>query len=188
MVHPVIAILEPGTERARSTKILCRTMNCIDYLYSYRGTKNKKAQQNMCNKIRTDMKYKKLFFYGFTLSIFLLALNLTSCKSVSLDKSYDGKEVNVSPGTTLTVTLESNGTTGFEWELTGISDNTVLEKVSDSYQSGFSLPGQVGVGGKEVWKFKALKKGHSTIDMQYSQPWNKGTKGAEKFSLTVVVD
>lgn len=144
-------------------------------------------RKNLLVKKREIMKKKKIFLYSVALPIFLLVVFLTSCKSVSLDKSCDGKEVVVSPGTTVTVTLESNGTTGFHWVLNGISDNTVLQKVNDSYKGDFSLSGKVGVGGVEVWKFKALKEGTSTISMAYSQAWDKGTKGIEQFNLSVVV-
>ncbi len=134
------------------------------------------------------MKCKRLSFYGIALIILPLVISLTSCnESVSLDKSYDGKEITVSPETTLIITLESNGTTGFQWALTGISDNTVLEKVSDSYKGDFSLSGKVGVGGKEIWEFKALKKGQSTVNMEYSQFGNREVKGFETFTFNVVV-
>jgi predicted secreted protein len=40
----------------------------------------------------------------------------------------------------------------------------------------------------EFWTFKALMKGTSTISMEYSQPWDGGTKKAQTFSLTVTVN
>jgi len=45
----------------------------------------------------------------------------------------------------------------------------------------------VGAPGKEVWTFKALKKGTTKIAMEYSQPWEGGEKGGWTFNLTVVV-
>jgi predicted secreted protein len=47
--------------------------------------------------------------------------------------------------------------------------------------------GMVGASGKEIRTFKALKKGESSISMEYSQPWDGGTKAAETFELTVLV-
>jgi inhibitor of cysteine peptidase len=114
-------------------------------------------------------------------------------KTVRADKSFDGKEVTMAVGGSLEVSLEANHTTGFSWELTQISDPAVLEKVSNTYDTPtFKIkkgePPPVGVGGMEFWDFKALKQGTSTISMEYSQPWNGGTKGAQKFSLTVNVN
>ncbi len=42
-------------------------------------------------------------------------------EEVSVDASYDGKEVEITIGSALIVTLESNATTGFKWELTELT-------------------------------------------------------------------
>ena len=42
-------------------------------------------------------------------------------EEVSVDASYDGKEVEIAVGNALIVTLESNATTGFKWELTELT-------------------------------------------------------------------
>ena len=126
--------------------------------------------------------------------IAVMSLCLFGCSSggsavpseVSVDESYDGKQVEIAADGTLTVTLESNQTTGFQWELTSISDQNVLEKQSNTYEAPEDT-GMVGAPGKEVWTFKALKKGTSTISMEYSRPWDDGEKGAETFTLNVVV-
>jgi len=108
----------------------------------------------------------------------------------SVDASFAGKEVEVAVGGSLIVTLESNPTTGFKWELTEVTDQTVLELVESKYEPGKEArqePPVPGAGGTEIWSFKALKKGETTISMEYSQPWEQGVKAAETFVLTVVV-
>jgi inhibitor of cysteine peptidase len=114
-------------------------------------------------------------------------------ETIFADKSFDGKKISMAPGGSLQVSLESNPTTGFKWELTRISDEGVLEKVSNTFDTPtFKLqegsPPPVGVGGMEFWNFKALNKGTSILSMEYSQPWNGGIKGAQNFSLTVAVE
>jgi inhibitor of cysteine peptidase len=110
-------------------------------------------------------------------------------KEVSVDSSYSAKEVEIASGGTLTVTLESNSSTGFQWSLISISDQAVLEKVDQKYvapeapQNGGTL---VGAPGEEVWTFKALQKGKSTISMGYSRPW-ESVPPAKTFTLTVTV-
>ena len=42
-------------------------------------------------------------------------------EEVAIDASYDGKEVEIAVGNALIVTLESNFTTGFKWELTELT-------------------------------------------------------------------
>jgi inhibitor of cysteine peptidase len=123
-------------------------------------------------------------------AIVAISLCLVACSSapsqVSVDASYSGQEVEIAVGGSLTVTLESNASTGFQWELVSISDETVLEKVANTYEAPEDT-GMVGAPGNEIWTFDALKKGTSTISMEYSQPWENGTKAAETFDLTIVV-
>jgi len=123
-------------------------------------------------------------------AIVAISLCLVACSSapsqVSVDASYSGQEVEIAVGGSLTVTLESNASTGFQWELVSISDETVLEKVANTYEAPEDT-GMVGAPGKEIWTFTTLKKGTSTISMEYSQPWENGTQAAETFDLTIVV-
>jgi len=134
------------------------------------------------------------------ISVFILltiALWLVACApstGTSIEGSCDdfgqqphmSKQINVAAGDIFTVTLCSNATTGFEWsESAQISDQTVVQQTGH----GFVGPdtGLVGAPGKEVWTFKALKKGTSTIALEYSRPWEGGEKGEWTFNLTVAV-
>jgi len=95
------------------------------------------------------------------------------------------KEINVVAGNTFTVTLCSNATTGFKWsESAQISDQTVVQQMSHEFLSPENK-GLMGAPGKEVWTFKALKKGTSSIAMEYSRPWQGGDKGEWTFNITV---
>jgi inhibitor of cysteine peptidase len=97
------------------------------------------------------------------------------------------KEIEVPDGGILTVTLGSNPTTGFSWgEAAHIEDAPILQQID----SELLLPegeGQVGVPGQQVWAFKALQKGNTTINMEYSRPWEGGEKAEWTFELIVTV-
>jgi inhibitor of cysteine peptidase len=88
---------------------------------------------------------------------------------------------------TLTVILCSNPTTGFRWlESPEISDTTILRQLDHEF-----VPPEdeniVGGAGKEIFTFRTLKKGMSTIDFEYSRPWEGGEKGEWTFELEVHV-
>jgi inhibitor of cysteine peptidase len=118
-------------------------------------------------------------------------------KEVSVEASCDdfmklqhiSQEVEVPADGSLTVTLCSNPSTGFQWsESAQISDHTVLEQVDHKFVSPKrEPPPPPGTPGQEVWTFKALKQGTSTVSMEYSRPWEGGEKGAWTFVLAVVV-
>ena len=129
------------------------------------------------------------------ISLFLFAC-LPASKQASVDFSCDdfmkdqhiNGETEVSVDGSLTVTLCSNPTTGFQWESAQITDQTVLEQVDHKFVSPESEPPPPpGTPGQEVWTFKALKEGESTISIAYSRPWEGGEKGAWTFTLAVVV-
>jgi inhibitor of cysteine peptidase len=142
------------------------------------------------------MEVNKMKLRIITLSVLLtMSLWLASCLAgasvqVSCDdfgkQQHISKEANVAAGDTFIITLCSNATTGFQWSESGqISDPTVVQQTDHKFVSPDT--GLVGAPSKEVWTFKALKKGTSTISLEYSQPWEGGEKGAWTFNLTVVV-
>jgi len=109
-------------------------------------------------------------------------------RQVDFYASDAGKEVEVEVGSLLTVTLESNVTTGFQWQLAENSDDTVLKLVGDEYELPEGAAGEaVGAGGDEVWRFEAVEKGRTTLVLEYNQPWAGGMKADKSFTLTVVV-
>jgi inhibitor of cysteine peptidase len=108
----------------------------------------------------------------------------SSHPAVNVDSLYSGKQVELSVGQSLVVTLESNASTGYSWALVQNSDDSVLNKTGNKYIA--PQTSLVGAGGNEEWTFKALKKGTSTISLGYSRPW-ESTPPAETFDLTVVV-
>ncbi len=108
-----------------------------------------------------------------------------------MEQKHISKSVEVSTGETLTVTLCSNASTGFQWiEPAQVSDKGVLRQTSHE----FIPPGEKddespapGTAGKQQWTFEALRKGTAEVSMEYSRPWEGGEKGEWTFTLTVVV-
>ena len=111
--------------------------------------------------------------------------------SVDIDdfmgQKHISKEVEVAVDGLLTVTLGSNQTTGFKWELAEITDESVLEQVGEQEYKSPGGGAPPGAGGEEVWTFKALKKGAAEVSMEYSRPWEGGETAEWTFVLTVVV-
>jgi predicted secreted protein len=100
---------------------------------------------------------------------------------------HHSADVQLGADGTLTVILCSNPTTGFQWSQTPqIGNQTVLRQVDHRFvpREDAAL---VGAPGQEVWIFKTLKKGTSTIYFEYSRPWEGGEKAIWTFNLTVIV-
>jgi inhibitor of cysteine peptidase len=111
---------------------------------------------------------------------------------VPCDEFYESRHISrdadIPVGAALQVILCSNPSTGFQWEEARISDPAVLEELSHEFVSPESKPPPPpGTPGQDVWTFKALKAGESTISVDYSRPWEGGEKGEWTFVLNVVV-
>jgi len=130
------------------------------------------------------------------ISLFLFACS-PATKQAAVDVACDDfssqqqitKEVTVGAGDSFRVTLCSNPTTGFQWSETAqVSDPSVVQQTNHKLVGPESAPPPPpGTPGQEIWTFEALKKGTSTVTMEYSRPWEGGEKGEWTFELTVVV-
>ncbi len=73
------------------------------------------------------------------------------------------------------ITLDSNPTTGYQWQLTRVSDQTILQLVGTEYKAPESV--LVGAGGKQILSFKTLKEGKATVTLEYVRSWEKDKPG-----------
>jgi inhibitor of cysteine peptidase len=109
-------------------------------------------------------------------------------EQIDLDASHNGQEIEVAAGDLLVITLGSNPTTGFGWQLSVPIDEDLLAFIESRYEPGENAEqGMVGAAGNEVWTFKALTKGETTISMEYSRPWEGGEKAAQTFEVAVII-
>lgn len=109
---------------------------------------------------------------------------------VSCDEFYGQNHISqmleVQAGETFAVKLCSNPSTGFEWlEEAQISNSAVVKQENYEFVSPESEPPPPpGTPGQAVWTFKALKEGSSTLQLEYSRPW----EGGEKQEWTCIVE
>ena len=87
-------------------------------------------------------------------------------RNINVDASYSGKEVEMSVGDSLTLTLTSDIRTGYTWTAT-INDIRILHEVDHDYI------GQVGAGGKDVWSFLLQKKALPLFPSNIADPTKK---------------
>jgi predicted secreted protein len=93
--------------------------------------------------------------------------------------------VTVRKGQTFALTLSSNPTTGYIWQLGKPPEGGVIQFIDNQYRGDKS--GLVGAGGREIWTFKAVGTGETTIDLKYVRPWEKNTAPAKSALFKVVV-
>lgn len=113
--------------------------------------------------------------------LILAIVLLLACSSLGFAQTT----MQVSGGEKFTLTLESNPSTGYHWQLARPLDETKVKLVSSTYKRpNVQRP---GAPGEELWEFLAAGPGKTTIDMEYVRPWEKGVPPAKTASFAISV-
>ncbi|MHB9112660.1 MAG: protease inhibitor I42 family protein [Thermoleophilia bacterium] len=93
--------------------------------------------------------------------------------------------VRIKPGETVDVTLKSNPTTGYHWEINSY-DKQIIEPVGEpDYTADPGSEGLTGAGGTETFTFRALAEGETDLKMDYLGP--DGKPSSTTYDLTIKV-
>jgi inhibitor of cysteine peptidase len=95
--------------------------------------------------------------------------------------------VNLKAGALLEVRLEANHTTGYSWIAAPAANPVLMMQGKASYQEN-AAAGKMGVGGVEVWRFKAVKAGKQGLQFEYRRPWEKGSPPGKVVTFSVTVE
>gem|GEM_PF-881920 len=88
-------------------------------------------------------------------------------------------------GQSFTITLPSNRTTGYEWQLDTQDTAPSIKMLSTRYDApGSNL---MGAPGHEVWTFKTQQSGDLLLGMRYVRPFDKPSVAPAKEAFFVVV-
>jgi len=123
------------------------------------------------------------------LVITLLIILLCSCKSIA-ELTFDdkGKSFELEKGERINIKLESNPTTGYEWILGGETDTSVVSLFDSKFVQTEKEEELVGVGGYEIFTFKAENSGQTEIILTYKRSWEEEELKEEflfKINITV---
>ncbi len=120
---------------------------------------------------------------------FAPALLLAGCasappSSVALNDDADCP-VTLQRGQTLIVTLPSNPTTGYRWDIRDLS----TEQLKSLGPEVFSSPKTdlIGGDGLSTWRFEAADTGTGRVLLTYQRPWEADAEPAGLFDCRVEV-
>lgn len=104
----------------------------------------------------------------------------------ALTVADDNATVTVKAGTVVVVTLDSNITTGYAWDVSSIQ-GTVTQLGKVEYKSHPQPPGRprTGGGGVSTAKFTCASAGTSTVNMEYKQ--GRAGQPGRTFTVKIVV-
>lgn len=110
------------------------------------------------------------------------APSVTPVRSADIDATV---KIVAEIGDDITITLESNPTTGYSWQLKEPFRKDILELESANYDP--DKTGLVGSGGRELWTFVAIGEGVTSVTLIYKRPWEKGVKPAKEARFLIAV-
>lgn len=126
---------------------------------------------------------RRLLPFAFT----LLAACAQQPTSITLQQNQQSKcPLRMHPGQILVLTLPSNPTTGYRWEVKDAAAS-VLRSLGPEVYSNPEDAGLVGSAGLSTWRFQATQPGDGHLLLVYKRPWEVGVAPAETFDCKVAV-
>ncbi len=101
------------------------------------------------------------------------------------DTTNPSQPITANLGETFDIVLVSNPTTGYRWNLVKELDTNTIQLVGQDYLP--QRPILVGSGGVDVWTFRAVKAGDTTIVFGYYPPGNN-TEPSETVTFSIHVE
>ena len=137
------------------------------------------------------LERSRLFKVNYSIVVMLLMTMIAAgcgpTGEVRLDMADNGGQVEMEVDQTLVISLESNPTTGFRWELFEVED-PILQSMGEAEFQPSESKEVVGAGGTEIFRFKAVGIGQTTLTLVYRRPWEEGVDPIETFRLNVIVN
>jgi inhibitor of cysteine peptidase len=117
------------------------------------------------------MKHSRSVMFAVIIIVAALALTICGCGGQAEEYFDPNTPIVVEEGQEFVIVLESNPTTGYQWQLAQPLEEEVLSLVKTEFEE----PEEelVGAGGEERWTFKAEGRGDTIIDFAYVRPWEE---------------
>ena len=104
--------------------------------------------------------------------------------TLTLTQADNGKSVTVRQGDVVSIQLEENPTTGFQWAVDHLDAET-LELTSSDYTRPSSAV--MGSGGERTFSLTAKKPGTAPVALKLWREWQGESSVTDRFNVTVVV-
>ena len=103
---------------------------------------------------------------------------------VRLNINDAGRQIELKRGQSFDISLESNPTTGFSWEIAELDEKIV----APSAEAEFTPQAErIGAGGVQVFHFRAVGAGQTSLTLVYRRSWEKGVAPQRSYTLDILV-
>jgi predicted secreted protein len=102
---------------------------------------------------------------------------------IRLTEEDNGVLAELGQDQTLVISLESNPSTGYAWEVAAINEDVLHQVGEAEFEQHSPL---LGAPEKQILRFKSVGEGQSTLKLVYRRPWEKGVEPIGEYSIQVV--
>jgi inhibitor of cysteine peptidase len=100
---------------------------------------------------------------------------------------YNGRQIELTKGQTFNVTLETNPSTGYSWEVVELN-NSILHKIGEAESEPYSTTeNMVGIPIMHTFQFEVINTGQTTLKIVYHRIWEKDVAPEKTFSINLTV-
>jgi C1A family cysteine protease/predicted secreted protein len=117
---------------------------------------------------------------------------------VRLSAKDDSRQIELNEGQVLVISLESNPSTGYMWEVEEADERILHQTGKAEFEPELPAPMEsatiaaqaartrlLGAPSKQILRFEAVAAGQTTLRLVYRRPWEQDVKPARTFSLQV---
>jgi inhibitor of cysteine peptidase len=106
--------------------------------------------------------------------------------NMKLDASASGSTQQLKKSEVISITLESNPSTGYAWYASISDTNIIVQMGEPEYTEPNSSTPLVGAAGTQTFFFQGVDKGTATITLDYKRGWE--TDVAPVQTITIIVE
>ena len=114
-------------------------------------------------------------------------INLSKGKKINLTLDYNGRQIELTNGQTFNVTLETNPSTGYSWEVVELNNN-ILYKIGEAEsEPNISEKNILGAPVMHTFQFEVINTGQTTLKIVYHRIWEKDVAPEKTFSINLTI-
>ncbi|MDN5340664.1 MAG: inhibitor of cysteine peptidase [Euryarchaeota archaeon] len=107
----------------------------------------------------------------------------TPATEYAFNETNAGETVTLPVGSSITISLVENPTTGYEWNVTSSTGLQLVNESHDAPQTEL-----LGAPGVHVWEYTAAEKGAGEFSAIYKRPWEETTGNETTFSMAFTIE
>jgi len=130
------------------------------------------------------LKIRRIHFLLLLIAFALSPTSRAIAGMVAVTEADNGRELTLSRGDMLEVSLPATSGTGYTWQPAPIADPLAKPVGDMKFKTDHEMPGATG---HQIFRYSVDESGNGSIELRYIRPWEKDTPPAKVFKLLLIV-